>query len=148
MPISHYAIIYLFLLRKDQLKGCDFKEAAEVQAALKMVLLEIICDGFQKCWQKYVAAKEWYEVSSKNTETESVNTRILYLQGQKINPLQHIHNYFTIHVEASLKLNFWDHQQLLHYTVLNCLYINKSFTYLGFFRFKKHKTTQGALSGE
>jgi hypothetical protein len=45
-------------LRKDQLKGCYFKDAAEVQAALKMVLLEITCDGFQKCWQKYVAAKE------------------------------------------------------------------------------------------
>jgi hypothetical protein len=30
---------YLFLLRKDQLKGCHFKTAAGVQDGLKIVLL-------------------------------------------------------------------------------------------------------------
>jgi hypothetical protein len=59
----------LLLLGMDQLKGCS--RCSE----------DCVADGFQKCWQKYVAATEQYEVSSKSTETESVNTRILYLKG-------------------------------------------------------------------
>jgi hypothetical protein len=55
---------HLIPYMKNQLKGCHFKHAAEVQVASNTALQEDAETSFQKyfkqlyeCWQKYVAAQ-------------------------------------------------------------------------------------------
>jgi hypothetical protein len=36
----------------EQLKGCDFKDATEVQVTSKTVLQEVACGDFQKCFEQ------------------------------------------------------------------------------------------------
>jgi len=42
---------------KDQLKGCYFKDAAEVQVTLKNVLREVVHGGVQKCLELLLNAR-------------------------------------------------------------------------------------------
>jgi len=73
-----------------------------------------------------------YEAWLKSIDTDSVNTKVLYLEGWEVNPLQsrlrqHVHSCSTVPTIAgsTFKLSFCNHQQLLHCIVFICLHIVK-----------------------
>jgi hypothetical protein len=44
---------------KDQLKGCHFREAEEIEFTLKTAM-QVMCGGFQKCFEQFY---EYWQMS-------------------------------------------------------------------------------------